>query len=524
MAAATRARPATKTPPQRIAKKTVVKKTVAKKVPAKKAPAKATTIATTPAEISADGATYVPAVRVSNIEPSPDNPRLDLGELEELARTIREQGILEPLIVAPTEEGADPLNPRTRFTLIAGHRRHAAAQLVKLKTVPVIVRPDLVGPKADEARLVENLHRVDLNPIEEARGFERLIRVHGYKQMDVATVAGRNQGHVSKTLSLLRLPDEAQDMIVAGRLAKNDGVDLARLPNPAIPRALKDIQRGEDPQVAIRNAQSWAERDSERQAAIKTLQRQRVNVTITDSAVKYDAHTGPLPLRFMSWVDPKAHAKLACHAAIVGPAPRYTDDEAAGAVDRWATLVCTTPTNHPHDDEQDPEEAAKAAAAEAARRQRQERKSALDAAVPARREFITRLVHGRTRMAKTAAYEHLARIAVLEALVTPMYGPSEDAFNLAAEWLGIDAEDVRAELVALAVDSKTDLARTALAVRMAVDELAMEDDSPERFANVHGPLIQEHLHFLQTLGYAASDVEVEWVQAYPDVDGYLEED
>lgn len=517
-----------KTPAKTTAVKAVktTKATTAK--PAAKAPAKAK--AAVPAQavapvVTEGGATFLEAVRIAHVEPSPDNPRTDLPNLDELARSIKEQGILEPLIVAPAEKGADPYNPRTRFTLISGHRRLAAAQLARLKTVPVLVRPDLVGAKADEARLVENLQRTDLSPIEEALAYERLVRVHGYKQVDIAAAVGRNQGHVSKTLLLLKLPPEAQAMIESGQLGKNDGVELARLPANAVPRALAELQRGEDAQVAVRNAASWAERENERQGAIKSLQKSGVKVTLANGPVKYDAHTGPLPLHYMGWVNPKTHAKLDCHAAIVGPAPRYTDDEAAGPVARWATLVCTTPSNHPHDEELDPEEAAKAAAAEAARRERQERKGALEAATTARREFIMRLVHGRARMAKTAAFEHLARVATLETLVMPLYGPTDDAFTLAGEWLGVKADDLRGELIARAVDGKGDqLVRTALALRLAVDELAMVDDSAERFANVHGPLVQEHLHFLQTLGYHASAAETEWVQAYADVDGYLNED
>jgi ParB/RepB/Spo0J family partition protein len=158
---------------------------------------------------------------VDDINPSTDNLRQDLGDLDQLVASINAVGIIEPLVV--TWLGDDG------WLIVAGHRRLEAARRAGLDTVPCYVRDDLVDDALrTEAMLVENLVRVDLNPVEEAVGYGRLVDL-GLTQRQIAERVGCDQSHVSKRLLLLTLPDAAHPMIVDGRLLVADALQLAKL-------------------------------------------------------------------------------------------------------------------------------------------------------------------------------------------------------------------------------------------------------------------------------------------------------
>jgi ParB family chromosome partitioning protein len=151
-------------------------------------------------------------VAIEDVHPSPGQPRkhFDDARLEELAASIRAQGIIQPLVVRLREAGG--------YELIAGERRWRAAQRAGLHEVPAVVR-DVAEKRAFEMALVENLQRQDLNPIEEAQGFERLIAEFGYTQEAMATRVGKDRSTVANALRLLRLPDSVREMVTEGRLA-----------------------------------------------------------------------------------------------------------------------------------------------------------------------------------------------------------------------------------------------------------------------------------------------------------------
>ncbi len=147
---------------------------------------------------------------LSQIVPNPQQPRkfFDETKIAELAQSIRKKGILQPLIVSPRNG---------RYELIAGERRFRAATLAGLQEVPIIIRE---GDEADklEVALIENLQREDLDPIEEARGYEDLVDRFGQTQEEVAVKVGKDRTTVANSLRLLKLPVKLQEALRAGGL------------------------------------------------------------------------------------------------------------------------------------------------------------------------------------------------------------------------------------------------------------------------------------------------------------------
>lgn len=155
------------------------------------------------------------------------NPRrtFNAEQLEELTNSIREKGVMQPLLVRPSD---DP----NVFEIIAGERRWRAAQKAGLHDVPVIVR-DVGDKEALELAIIENVQRADLNPLEEAMGYGQLIEQFEYTQQDLAQVIGKSRSHVANTLRLLRLPEDVRDMVASGTLTAGHARTLITAENPA---------------------------------------------------------------------------------------------------------------------------------------------------------------------------------------------------------------------------------------------------------------------------------------------------
>jgi ParB family chromosome partitioning protein len=164
-----------------------------------------------PAEAQPHRRTYFQA-QIEEVYPNPDQPRKRFEEapLEELAQSIRSLGVIQPLIVRTRPEGG--------YFLIAGERRWRAAQRAGLHEVPVVVR-DMASRDAFERALVENLQRADLNPIEEAEAYQRLVEEYHYTQEQVAERVGKERSTVANSLRLLRLPPGVRGMVEEGGLS-----------------------------------------------------------------------------------------------------------------------------------------------------------------------------------------------------------------------------------------------------------------------------------------------------------------
>ena len=186
-------------------------------------------------------------VPIEFVARSPRNPRryFDEAELQDLAGSIRQHGIVQPVVVRTV--GTD------RFEIIAGERRWRAAQLAGLVQIPVIVR-DVDDRTALELAIVENVQRADLNPLEEALGYEQLIAEHGYTQNDLGEIIGKSRSHVANSLRLLKLPDPVRDMLADGSLSAGHARALVSTPDPVV-LAKTIAQKG----LSVRDAEKLAQ-------------------------------------------------------------------------------------------------------------------------------------------------------------------------------------------------------------------------------------------------------------------------
>jgi len=209
---------------------------------------------------------------IDRLSPSPFQPRtrFDDKTIEELAQSIRETGILQPIIAVPAGG---------RYTIMIGERRWRAAQKAGLRKVPVLIR-NIPKERQMEASIIENVQREDLNPIEVAFAYKRLIEVLGYTQEDVADKVGKDRASVANTLRLLHLPDEVQGMLQEGKISMGHA------------RAILGI---EDPKAQIEAARQAAEkgltvRDTEEFVARsrKTRTPRRVKIDPDLEAVQED--------------------------------------------------------------------------------------------------------------------------------------------------------------------------------------------------------------------------------------------
>ncbi|MGI4828732.1 MAG: ParB/RepB/Spo0J family partition protein [Janthinobacterium lividum] len=178
------------------------------------------------AEIQANASEGRPLdLDVTLIDRNPYQTRsnFDEAKLAELAASITASGVVQPLVVRISKEG--------RYTLITGERRWLASKLAGKMTVPVIVR-DVSDLQTMEMTVVENLQRADLNPMEQARAFERLSREFHLTQEQMAERTGKDRASVSNFMRLLRLPDDVQQMVESGELSFGHARALLALPTP----------------------------------------------------------------------------------------------------------------------------------------------------------------------------------------------------------------------------------------------------------------------------------------------------
>lgn len=167
-------------------------------------------------------------VAIDRIRPNPQQPRRAFPQeaLEELAASIRERGVLQPLIVRELPPASG------QFEIVAGERRWRAAQLARVHELPVIVR-DLSDSEAIEIAIVENIQRADLNPIEEAAAYRQLMDRFGHTQERLAEALGKSRSHIANLLRLLSLPEEVIEHVRQARLSAGHARALVTLPDPA---------------------------------------------------------------------------------------------------------------------------------------------------------------------------------------------------------------------------------------------------------------------------------------------------
>ena len=236
------------------------------------------------------------------IDPNPRNPRRSFAEEElgDLAQSIREHGIVQPVVVRPT--GRDG-----RHEIIAGERRWRAAQKAGLTEVPVIIR-DVSDRVALELAIVENVQRADLNPIEEAAGYQQLIDEHSYTQSDLGQVIGKSRSHVANTLRLLKLSDGIKDMLVDGALSAGHARALvtARDPETLAKRIVDDnlsVRQAEmlaqQPEAVEKEGSSSTPRP-DKDADTLALEKMLSNATGVNVAINHKSRGGEIRIAYKS--------------------------------------------------------------------------------------------------------------------------------------------------------------------------------------------------------------------------------
>lgn len=188
-------------------------------------------------------------VPIEHLEPNPRNPRKTFTEkdLADLAESLKAKGIVQPILVRPAA------GKTNRFEIIAGERRWRAAQRAGLHEAPIIIR-DVTDQEALELAIIENVQRADLNPIEEAMGYEQLTAEFSYSQGELAKVIGKSRSHVANTMRLLKLPNSVKDYLAEGLLTAGHARALITVEDPAALAELI-VEKG----LTVRDAEKLAQ-------------------------------------------------------------------------------------------------------------------------------------------------------------------------------------------------------------------------------------------------------------------------
>lgn len=198
----------------------------------------------------ADKTTVVTELDLNQVEPNPLQPRGTIlpGSLTDLVESIKEHGILEPLVIAHTPAG---------YQIIAGERRWRAAKAIGLKRVPVVIKE--TTPKGMlEMAIVENVQRSDLNPVERAKAFDRLMSEFNLSNADIAKKVSKSPAYVSNTLKLLELPDALKDGLIGGLITEGHARALASIDDTRLMIEAYKVVLRED--ASVRRAEEIARR------------------------------------------------------------------------------------------------------------------------------------------------------------------------------------------------------------------------------------------------------------------------
>lgn len=184
-------------------------------------------------------------LNISEIEPMLNQPRkiFDKAKLEELSKSIKENGVIQPILVVKDKNG---------YTIVAGERRWRAAKMAELKTIPAIIK-DYTDTKKKQVALIENIQREDLNIVEVARAIKELMDIDGYSQSDVAKLTGKNISTISNIMRLLKLQDNILDYLLEGKLVEGQARALLAVEDPE--KQLQIAQKVIDKKLTVREVE-----------------------------------------------------------------------------------------------------------------------------------------------------------------------------------------------------------------------------------------------------------------------------
>jgi ParB family chromosome partitioning protein len=431
----------------------------------------------------------------------PANVRFDLGDLTELTASIKAVGVLEPVIVTPVTGDGDKRNHKksSGYRILAGHRRVAAAIRAKTPTVPCVVRDDLTADSdALAAMIVENVHRADLTPTEEAAAYAQLA-AFDLTAAQIAERTGRKTKTVRDALKLHALPEQIKQPVADGILTLAEAAAIAEFASDdkAHARLLKAAESGYGLAYAI--AEERRRRDKNARKAASRTELVDAGVKVVGQPKGFPYYSREARVTDLALADgatrytPDSHGDCPGHAAFLDP----TTGE--------PVFICREPDSHGHvrmtgTNYVTPEEAERRAAEDAARAERAE---ALTVAAEVRRAFVRDLL---TRP-KPAPHLHRAALATLFAHIEDTRG---DHLHLIADLLGLDTGDASiGRAYAARLDKTTDARLWQHTVAHAA---ALAEANLERLATGRGwgysPLLTATwLDLLETCGYQPSEIE-----------------
>lgn len=193
-------------------------------------------------------------LKISEIEPNKSQPRREFDEnaLAELADSIAQHGVLQPLLVRPIADGG--------YQIVAGERRWRASRMAGLTEVPVVIR-ELTDSETMELALIENLQREDLSPVEEAMGYKQLMDEYGFSQEQVSKTVGKSRPSVANALRLLNLPEEILYLVNTGKISSGHGRTLLAFKNPD--DMLKSAKLCVDEEISVRELERMAKKSNQ---------------------------------------------------------------------------------------------------------------------------------------------------------------------------------------------------------------------------------------------------------------------
>lgn len=217
---------------------------------------------------------------IDSIDRDPDQPRGDLGDVSDMVASIKEFGILQPIIVEQGENG--------RYQLIMGERRLTAAKKAGLKTIPAIVRT-IEEHRKLEVQVIENLHRKAFHPVEEAQAFQRLVDEHGHRHEDLAKILGRSRAAISQTLRILSLPaDLLEEARKSELITSSVLLEIAKQEDEAIQRKLLlRALRGELTVKSLREAKKESKGAIAPQGSSTSIKLEGITVTVKFSSSEH---------------------------------------------------------------------------------------------------------------------------------------------------------------------------------------------------------------------------------------------
>ncbi len=242
-------------------------------------------------------------VPIEFLRPNPKNPRKAFPDetLDELAASIKERGVIQPIVVR-AQQGVPDV-----YEIIAGERRWRASQKAGLHEVPIVVI-EVSEREALELAIIENVQREDLNAIDEARGYEQLAEQFGYTQNDLAKIIGKSRSHIANTLRLMKLPDSVRKMVADGHLSAGHGRALLAAANPeSLAKqildqglSVRDVERLTQPLESASSPRKKSTKSSEKDADTKALERALAEVLGMAVNIKHRGEKGELSIKYTS--------------------------------------------------------------------------------------------------------------------------------------------------------------------------------------------------------------------------------